>query len=214
MTRESLAIQAGAFMVLAVAMGGCRSVPPPISQTVTVSSSWPALTVPTDIHRIAVFYPHSPTRDYSEAYHRLEGAVFQLKASRSALTIVDRVNLPTVMSELRFQHGGAVTEDSVMRIGHLLGVDSVLLYAIEGPTLTDRVTARRLSQVRPVTITTKIIRVESGEEVYLDVVSAQMHDHGYGDRWFYYSMDYELLSREALERSIKQTILDLQRAFQ
>lgn len=54
----------------------------------------------------------------------------------------------------------------------------MLLYAINGLTLTDRVTARRLSQVRPITITTKIIRVETAEVVYLDVVSAQMHDHG------------------------------------
>jgi len=140
--------------------------------------------------------------------------VFQLKVSRPRLTIVDRFNVPTVMTELRFQHGGAVTEDTAMRVGHLLGVDSVLLYAIQGPTLTDRITARRLSQVRPITITTKIIRVESAEVVYLDVVMARMQDHGYGDRWLFDNLDYAQLSREALERSITQTVVDLERAFQ
>jgi hypothetical protein len=179
-----------------------------------VSSSWSALAVPEDVHRIAVFYPRSSVREYVEAYHRLEGAAFQLKASRSKLTLVDRFNLPTVTKELQFQNGGAVSEVTVTRIGHLLGVDSVLLFAIEGPTLTDRVMARRFNQVRPVTITTKIIRVESAEVVYLDVVVAKMHDYGYGDRWFFDNPDYELLSREALDRSIQQTVVDLQRAFQ
>jgi len=214
MTRESLVIRAAAFMLVAVAMVGCRNGPPPISRTVTVLSSWPALTVPADIQRLAVFYPRSPNRDYSEAYHRLEAAVFQLKASRATLTVVDRFNLATVMTELRFQHAGAVMEDSAMRIGHLLGVDSVLLYAIEGPTLRDRVTARRLSQVRPITITTKIIRVESGEVVYLNVVMARIQDPGYGDRWWFDNLDYAQLSQEALERSITQTVVDLQQAFQ
>jgi hypothetical protein len=50
--------------------------------------------------------------------------------------------------------------------------------------------------------------------VYLDVVIAKLHDYGHGDRWFFDHMDYEMLSREALDRSIKQTVVDLQRAFQ
>ena len=214
MIRRILLIGTGAILLLAITLVGCRNVAPPVSQTVTVSSSWPALTVPEDVQKIAVFYPRSSIQDYSEAYHRLEGAVFQLKAYRSTLTLVDRFNVPTVLTELRFQNSRAVTEDSAMGVGHLLGVDSVLLYAIEGPTLRDRIMARRLSQVRPITITTKIIRVESGEVVYFDVVIAKMQDYGYGDRWMFDNLDYDQLSREALERSIKQTVVDLQRAFQ
>lgn len=214
MIRRIFLIGTGAILMLAITLVGCRNVAPPVSQTVTVSSSWPALKVPEDVQKIAVFYPQSSIRDDSEAYHRLEGAVFQLKAYRSTLTLVDRFNVPTVLTELRFQNSGAVTEDSAMRVGHLLGVDSVLLYAIEGPTLRDRIMARRLSQVRPITITTKIIRVESAEVVYFDVVIAKMQDYGYGDRWMFDNLDYDQLSREALERSIKQTVVDLQRAFQ
>src|SRR5262245_2222935 len=214
MVRESLAIGAGLLIILAVTLGGCRSAPPSVNQTVTVASSWSSVAVPEDVQRIAVFYPQASIRDYAEAYHRLEGAAFQLKAYRPSLKIVDRLNLPTVTKELGFQNGGAVAEETATRIGHLLGVDSVLLYTIDGPTLTDRIMARRLSQVRPITITTKIIRVESAEVVYLDVVIAKMHDHGYGDRWFFDSMDYTLLSREALDQSIKQTVIDLQQAFQ
>lgn len=186
----------------------------PPTQTVTISSSWPALTIPADVQNIAVFYPQSSNWDFSEAYHRLEGAVFQLKTYRSKLIIVDRFNLPTVIRELRFQTGGAVTDDRAVHIGRILGVDSVLIYSIEGPTLRDRFMARRLSLVRPITITTKIIRVESAEVVYHDVVVAKMEDNGYGERWLFDNNEYPQLSREALERSIKQTVVDLQRAFQ
>src|SRR5215469_5628615 len=171
MIRRILLIGTGAILLLAITLVGCRNVAPPVSQTVTVSSSWPALTVPEDVQKIAVFYPRSSIQDYSEAYHRLEGAVFQLKAYRSTLTLVDRFNVPTVLTELRFQNSGAVTEDSAMR-------------------------------------------VESAEVVYLDVVIAKMQDYGYGDRWMFDNLDYDQLSREALERSIKQTVVDLQRAFQ
>ena len=90
----------------------------------------------------------------------------------------------------------------------------MLIYSIEGPTLRDRFMARRLSLVRPITITTKIIRVESAEVVYHDVVVAKMEDNGYGERWLFDNNEYPQLSREALERSIKQTVVDLQRAFQ
>jgi hypothetical protein len=207
-------IGAGAFNTLTLAMVGCRNVAPPPTQTVTVSSSWPALTIPADVQRIAVFYPQSSDWEFSEAYHRLEGAVFQLKAYRSKLTIVDRVNLPTVIRELRFQIGGDVTDNHALHLGHILGVDSVLIYSIEGPALRERFMARRLSLVRPITITTKIIRVESAEVIYHDVVVATMEDTGYGERWLFDNNEYPQLSREALERSIKQTVVDLQRAFQ
>jgi len=114
MSRERLVSQAGGFILLVVALIGCRGDPPPINQTVTVSSSSTAVTIPAEIQRIAVLYPHSSFRDYSAAYQRLEGALFQLKTYRPRLKFVDRFNVPTVMTELRFQHGGAVTENSAM----------------------------------------------------------------------------------------------------
>ncbi|HEU4684327.1 MAG TPA: hypothetical protein VFS39_07480 [Nitrospira sp.] len=213
MAPERLHIRAALIIGLALAVLGCRSDASLPRQTITVSNSWSALAVPPDVHRIAVFYPQSSLRDHVEAYHQLEGAAFQLKAARPVLALVDRFNIQTVAKELRFQNGGAVSEETAMRIGHLLGVDSVLLFMIDGPTLTDRIMSTRLSRVRPVTITTKIIRVESAEVVYLDVVTARMEDYGYGDRWLFDSGDYDVLSREALDRSIKQTVADLQSAF-
>ena len=213
MTLKSPMIAAGLFSMLLFVLTGCHNAPLPIARTIRISSSWSAPPIPTDVQRIAVFHPPSYNRDFSEAYHRLEGAVFDLKVYRSKLKIVDRANLPTLITELRFQSGGAVTDDTALHIGRLLGADSVLLYMIEGPTAYERLMARHLSQVQPMIITTKIIRVESAEVVYEDVVIAEVAVMGYED-WSLSNLDYSQLRREALERSIRQTVIDLQQAFQ
>jgi hypothetical protein len=44
--------------------------------------------------------------------------------------------------------------------------------------LSDRFMARRLNLVRPITITTKIIRVESADVVCHDVVVTTLEDNG------------------------------------
>jgi hypothetical protein len=71
--------------------------------------------------------------------------------------------------------------------------------------------ARRPNQLRPIAVISKIIRVESAEVVYHDVVIAEREDHDSGN---WYKSEYLEWSREALERSIGQTVVDLQRAFQ
>lgn len=118
------------------------------------------------------------------------------------------------MTELRFQMGGAVADDSTLRLGQMLGADTVLLYSIDGPTPRDRFMAQRPSQVRPITVTTKIIRVESAEVVYHDVVVAEIEDQGNRDWSSSDHMDYHQLSREALEESIDRTMVDPRRAFE
>jgi hypothetical protein len=118
------------------------------------------------------------------------------------------------MTEQRFQVTGAVTDDSAVRVGQLLGVDSVLLYSIEGPSLRGRFFARRLSDIGPITVTTKIIRVESAEVVYHNVVTAPMYDGGPGDWSLSDNVDYYQVSRAALDRGVTQTISDLRQAFE
>src|SRR5262249_2868466 len=131
------------------------------------------------------------------------------------LKIVDRVHLPAVMTELRFHSGGAVSDESALRIGQLLGADSVLLYHIEGPSLRERFMARHPSQLRPIVMTTKIIRVESAEVVYHDVVIAGFDDRGADRGWSLSdTTDYRGLSRDALERGLSRTLADLHQAFQ
>ena len=85
MSRERLVSQAGGFILLVVALIGCRGDPPPINQTVTVSSSSTAVTIPAEIQRIAVLYPHSSFRDYSAASYTLSRS-----ASGSAGSVIRR----------------------------------------------------------------------------------------------------------------------------
>jgi len=172
------------------------------------------MTIPSNVQRIAVFYPRSSNPDFLAAYQRLEGATFQLKGQRPALKVVDRSHLLTLITEQKLQGTGAVADDSAVRIGHLLGVDSVLLYSIDGPTLRERLFAREPTHVRPITVTTKIIRVESAEVVYFNVVTARMDDDNSWDWSLSDKWDYHELSQAALERGIAQTVFDLQRAFQ
>jgi len=202
----------GLVITAIVGLSGCLGLPPH-HESQPLTSLAPALTIPANVQRIAVFYSRSSNPDFVEAYQRLEGLTFQLKGKRPSLRIVDRFNLPAIMTEQRFQMAGAVTDESAVRAGQLLGVDSVLLYTIDGPTLRDRFFARRPGDVRPITVTTKIIRVESAEVVYHNVVTAAMEDERGG--WSLAdNMDYHQLSRAALERGIVRTIDDLQRAFE
>jgi hypothetical protein len=213
MALKSPIIAAALVSMLAIVPSGCQAVPFPITRTIQVSTSLSAPPIPVDVQRLAVVHPPSRNRDYLEAYHRLEGAVFNLKTYRSSLRILDRVNLPALITELRFQSGGAVDDDTALHVGRLLGADSILLCTIEGPTPYEHLMARHLSQVPPMVITTKIIRVESAEVVYEDVVIAEVAASEHEDRSLS-NLDYVLLKHEALERSITQTVMDLQHAFQ
>jgi len=204
----------GMVFLMALSLAGCQSSSLPAASPLVVRTMGQSLTIPVDVQRIAVFYPRSSNSDFLEAYQRLEGATFQLKILRPTLKVVDRFHLLALITEQRLQNAGAVADDSAVRVGHLLGVDSVLLYSIDGPTLRDRLFAHVPSHVRPIIVTTKIIRVESAEIVYFNVVTARMDD---GERWDWSpsdNWDYQELSRAALERGIIQTVSDLQRAFE
>ena len=63
------------------------------------------------------------------------------------------------------------------------------------------------------TITSKIIRIESGEVVYHNVVTAHVDDTEDSGWSLSDNIDYHRWSREALDRGILQTVYDLHRAF-
>jgi hypothetical protein len=211
MAKRDVAVQLVAILTMAFLMASCATA---ITQTTpTFHSEPPVSPVPADVQQIAVLYPRGGTSDWSSAYGRLEEAAFQLKTFRPNLRIIDRSHMQAIVSEQRFQVGGLVSEDSAVRIGQILGVDSVLIYRIDGPTLRDRFFARQHRDLPPVTVTSKIIRVESGEVVYHNVVTTRV-DETEGSGWSPSdNVDYHRWSREALDRGIMQTVFDLHRAF-
>jgi hypothetical protein len=207
-------LRASLLLAVLIGLSGCQMRTASSAITSPARSLAPSILIPRDVQRIAVLYPKSSNPEVAEAYNRLEGATFLLKANRPTLKIVDRFNLSAVLDEHRFQHTGAVAEDSAIRIGRVLGVDSVLIYRIDGPSVRDRLWASEHSDLPPVTVTSKLIRVESAEVLYHNVVTAPFED---SDEWDWLqseSFDYRRLSREALERGIVQTVLDLERAFE
>jgi hypothetical protein len=196
---------------LLMAVVGCQG---RVDTSVPDSLSTPFLPVPRDVHRIAVLHPKPASPDVADAYNRLEGATLRLKMHRPDLKIVDRFNLPLVLEEHRLQLAGAVADESAIRIGRLLGVDTVLIYRIDGPSNRDRMWARSYRDLPPVTVTSKIIRVESAEVLYHSVVVARIEDSSLWGWSFSENMDYQRLSREAIERGILQTVSELGRAFE
>lgn len=193
---------------------GCETISPAGNSGPVTSYDAIGATVPDDVRRLAVFYPRSSNPDFNEAYQRLEEAVFQLKGRRPSLRIVDRFHLPILRSEQQLQYSGSVTDESAVRIGRLLGVDSVVLYSIDGPTIRERLFAGRPGHLRPITVTTKIVRVETAEVVFHNVVSARMDEGAYAGWSLSDSMDAHQLGREALDRGIRKTVSDLRQAFQ
>ncbi len=211
MARRGSAVKLMTLLTMAVLMASCARAT--TQTTPMLRSTPPMFPIPDNVQQMAVLYPRGESSDWFSAYGRLEEAAFQIKTFRPNLRIIDRSHMHAIVSEQRFQVGGLVSEDSAVRIGQILGVDSVLIYRIEGPTLRDRFFARQHRDLPPVTITSKIIRVESGEVVYHNVVTARA-DEAEGFGWSLSdNVDYHRWSREALDRGILQTVYDLHRAF-
>lgn len=194
---------------------GCQStLPPPEARVSAKGTMMSSIAIPIDVQRLAIVYPQTSNTEVRDAYVRLEGATFQLKDQRPSLKIVDRFNLPALLTEQRLQLGGAVSEETAVRLGRLLGADSVLIYRIEGPTWRDRLWARQHSDLPPVIVMSKIIRVESAEVVFHNVVTARIEDQPEWGWSVAEATDFQRFNRAALERGIVQTVHDLQRAFQ
>jgi hypothetical protein len=206
-------IQLMQALTLVTLVAGCTNAATQTPQPSWFHATTPMLPIPADVQQMAVLYPRGGTPDWSNAYGRLEEAAFQLKTFRPHLRIIDRSHMQDIVSEQRFQTGGLVSEDSAVRIGQLLGVDSVLIYRIEGPTLRERFFARRHRDLPPMTITSKIIRVESGEIIYHNVVTAHADDTEESGWSLSDNVDYHRWNREALDRGVLQTVYELHRAF-
>jgi len=214
MARRGSAVQMVGTLTMAILVASCSNVTTQTPPTFGFRSASPVLPIPAGVQRMVVLYPRGGSPEWSSAYSRLEGAAFRLKTFRPNLRIIDRSHMPAIVAEQRFQVGGLVSEESAVRIGRMLGVDSVLIYRIDGPTLRDRFFARKHRDLPPVTVTSKIIRVESAEVVYHNVVTAHMDETEASGWSLSDNVDYQRWSREAVDRGVMQTVDDLRRAFE
>ncbi len=169
--------------------------------------------VPQYVRRLAVWYPRTSEQYVTFAYSRLEHAAFQLKKQRSWIKIIERRHIDLLTDEQRLQVSGRVADDSAMRVGRLLGADSMVLFRIDVPTWRERVLARKSGRMPPLVITSKIISVESGEVLYHDVVTAMPGP--ISGKWGDYASDYELqpLLRSTLDHALSISIRHLNQSF-
>ena len=195
------------FFLALIIWPGCQSISPLVRPTKTISER---VHVPRTVERLAVIYPVSAERAVMNAYSVLEGAAFQLKELRPSLHIVDRSDLQSVLLEQRLQLEGGVSDATAIRVGKLLGVDSVLLYRVEGPTMRDQALAIFRGDVPPLLVMSKIIIVESAEVVFHNVVTSPVQHSNHDDGTLFKTQSY---LQAAMERGIAQTIMDLQQAF-
>jgi len=137
MARQRSMVQVRGILTMAVLMASCANATTETTPTFGFSSVPEGLLITADVRRMAVLNPRGGNPEWSSAYSRLEGAAFQLGIYRPNPRIIDRSHLPALISEQRFQGGGIVSEESAVRIGRILGVDSVLIYRIDGHTLRE-----------------------------------------------------------------------------
>jgi len=202
------------MLVLLPLLVSCQTSSPASSSRFVSGTIPTSLQLPSNVGRLAVLYFDPSNQEEINAYRWLEGAVFQFKEVRPSLRIVERADLAAVMGEQQFQLRGSVSEKTAVRVGRLLGVDSVLIYFIQGPTLRDRMFVKNPENVPPVMVTSKIIRVESAEVLFHNVVTAPIVGQGMGaGAVFSRQSSLRPLVREALERAVTQTISDLTHAF-
>jgi len=200
------------FLSLLATLGCQTAFPRPLDGSVH-STVLPSLQVPLTVERLAILYPKTYNRELMDAYAQLAGAAFQFKAARPWMHIVERFDLPVIHSEQRFQLSGAVSDETAIKVGHLLGVDSILLYRIDGPTVRDRVFARMYGGMPPYTVTSKVIRVESAEVVYHNIVTAPVTPRNEYQSNFFNNLQGDPPFRTALGQGIAKTLADLQEAF-
>jgi hypothetical protein len=202
-------LHSAAALVIAAMIVSCQNAAPTVSiQSDKVSTMPSGVHLPLSIERLAILYSEPSDRRLMNAYLRLEGGTFQLKELRPTLKLVERFDLRRILDEQRFQLSQGVSDDTAVHLGHLLGVDSVVLYRVEGPSARDRALASVMGELPPVVVVTKIIKVEDGEVVFLNAVIVPVKT---AREEVFFSMDAPI--QTALDRGVTQTIADLRYAF-
>jgi len=109
----------------------------------------------------------------ANAYARLDAQTDQLFQLALGSQIVERSELSTVQAEQHWQYLEPAAEATTARLGRLLGADALVLYHITIPTMRERLFASEGEPFSAVTISGKIVRVETGEEIWSHVVTVE-----------------------------------------
>jgi len=123
--------------------------------------------------RVAVLIPSTGDPMLVNAYARLDAQTDLLFQEGLGSHVVERSELPAVRHEQRWQYSEPAAEEATARLGQLLGADALILYQIKIPELRERLFAEEGAPLSPITIFAKVVRVETGEDVWSHVVTVE-----------------------------------------
>lgn len=112
-------------------------------------------------HRLAIV-PFTGSAD-NEINSWLDLTLNFLRARHRELILVEREDLRTVLHEVGIQYGGQVDDDTTIRVGQLVGADSLLTY---------RMVLREDSPSMSASFELRLFRVENGTTVFRQMASA------------------------------------------
>ncbi len=149
--------------------------------------------------RIAVIVPPTGDAHVSNAYARLDAETDRLFKQGLGSRVVERSHLRAVQAEQRWQYIGPASEETTVRLGRMVGADALILYRIKIPELRERMFASEGTPLSPVTIQGKVVRVETGEEVWSYVVTVEV---GQSRRQFGTGGGYDPAVWQAVDRGV------------
>jgi hypothetical protein len=196
-------------LICVINVPACILLPSPPPPQFIVEESASPRQIPTSVARLAILFPHATDPSIKSTYLHLEAHSFRLKALRPELQFVDRTLLQVLRQEQNFQLSGAVSDQTAIRLGQLLGADIILHYHVERPTWLDQMRARFSGQLPPVRVFSKVIRVETGEVLFHHMVSVQSRE--LSDDETYASV--APLVQAAVQKGVGKTLQALQQAF-
>ena len=123
--------------------------------------------------RVAVLMPSTGDPMLVNAYARLDAQTHLLFQQGLGSHIVERSELPAVRKEQHWQYAEPAAEEATARLGQLLGADTLILYQIKIPELRERLFAEWGTPLSPITLSAKVVRVETGEAVWSHVVTVE-----------------------------------------
>ena len=176
-------------------------VPSAIPTSEVWSSAPHTVSIPANVQYLAVLHPNVSVRSIADGYLRLEGIVFRLRDLRPALHVLERQQLDHLLLVQQQELRRAVMEERPLRLARLLGLDALLFFEIR---------TSRSDVAAQITITSKLVHLESGEVLFHSIVLSRA---GRSPRGSMTGTSESWATQLALDQAITQTASDLQNAF-
>src|SRR5581483_9364290 len=133
--------------------------------------------------RVAVVATADSEARWGQAARRLEAiAQNALATRRPDLRLVERRDLDRVLKEQALSLSGRVADETAVRVGRLLGADTLLVIRLDGPALVDLVLEPSAADLPPVGCVLKLLAVETGEVLWTVAIQEPVSD-AIGWRW-------------------------------